>query len=520
MGWGLNQYELATFLVKNRCDGYYLRWYYNGWHYWFFYPGRYIINTDGEKYYTLGTRKVAMGTGQITRQQTDAIRTIMFTREIYLLTIAGWMNIRIERDTLTIYDNQLAGAEIEFVAIIGSKEISYETGFTPNPILIYVPNDIVICELAIGTQIWACKNYDSAYPASKVYNNDETNRDLYGGLYTFNQVKESGFCPPGWHVPTLAEWQTLINYCGGDLVAGGVLKSLGITYWNAPNTGAVDTYGFGARGAGYGANPAYFNGLKQTSMFWTADEQDADNGKLVQLFYDNTIIINWANIKTSFYSVRLIKDIPAITGTIYDIDGNIYHWITIGSQMWLIENLRTTHYADGTAIPNLILNADWIAEDGTPGHDGGYCWYNNDFATYGATYGALYNWYAVNNAHGLAPAGWRVPTYTDFETLVDYIEGIYGALTAGGHLKEIGFTHWDPPNLNAADTFGFKALGAGQRNSAGAFGGIKTLTYLWATTLANPANADTLGMGNLVEDAVYSFSPFATGFSIRCMRDV
>lgn len=133
MGWGLNLKELVRILVKQPCKGYYLRWYYNGWHYWYFLPGRYSIVTEGEKYRTVGTRRISMSSGQIIRSQCDAIRTIMNTREVYLLTVAGWMNIRIEPGTLTIYDNQLAGAEIELTAIIGSKEISYITGYTPAP---------------------------------------------------------------------------------------------------------------------------------------------------------------------------------------------------------------------------------------------------------------------------------------------------------------------------------------------------------------------------------------------------
>ena len=73
-----------------------------------------------------------------------------------------------------------------------------------------------------------------------------------------------------------------------------------------------------------------------------------------------------------------------------DIDGNVYKTVTIGTQVWMVENLKTTRYNDGSAIP-LDTNRNTWYELTT----GAYCWYN-DSATYGSTYGALYNWYAVN----------------------------------------------------------------------------------------------------------------------------
>jgi len=83
-GWGKNLYRLVRILIKKPCNGYYLRWWYNGWHYWFFLPGTLTFNTEGEKYVTLGTQKVAMGSGQVDEGQIAAIRTIMNSREVYI----------------------------------------------------------------------------------------------------------------------------------------------------------------------------------------------------------------------------------------------------------------------------------------------------------------------------------------------------------------------------------------------------------------------------------------------------
>lgn len=302
MGWGINQYALQKVPVKKPCNGYYLRWYYNGFHYWFFQPGKYSVVTEGEKYYTIGTRKVTMGSGQVTRGQAQGMRTIMMTREVSLLTIAGWMSIRIEPGSLVVYDNKLAGAEIEFTAIIGSKEISYTTGFTPVPIIPVIPPDATSCEIIIGSQIWMCKNFDSNYPGSKVYDDSEAYRAIYGGLYTHDQIMSPGFCPVGWHVPTLVEWQTLITYLSA--LPGKKLKEIGNIHWNPPSAGTND-YGFTALGAGIYFPPLGYIYLLQEALFWTADAYS------IQLRWDNDAISILGGLNNNYYSVRLIKDTPA-----------------------------------------------------------------------------------------------------------------------------------------------------------------------------------------------------------------
>ena len=110
--------------IKQSCKGYYLRWWYNGWHYWFFLPGEINMITEGEEYRTIGTRMVTMGTGQISYNQVQAIRTILLTREVYILTSDEWKNIRVDQGSVIIYKNQINGYEVEIKTTIGSKEIS------------------------------------------------------------------------------------------------------------------------------------------------------------------------------------------------------------------------------------------------------------------------------------------------------------------------------------------------------------------------------------------------------------
>jgi uncharacterized protein (TIGR02145 family) len=145
---------------------------------------------------------------------------------------------------------------------------------------------------------------------------------------------------------------------------------------------------------------------------------------------------------------------------------------------------------------------------------GAYCYYNNDIANK-TPYGALYNWYAVNNAHGLAPTGWRVPDDTDWNTLIAYAGG---SLVAGGKLKEQGITHWTTPNTGATDEYGFNSLPGGYRGFAGAFGAILLSNHLWSSTdVANPPYKRTQSSTIVLTQGNDSKG---VGMTVRCMRDI
>ncbi len=103
--------------------------------------------------------------------------------------------------------------------------------------------------------------------------------------------------------------------------------------------------------------------------------------------------------------------------TVTDIDGNVYNTVVIGSQVWLQENLKTTKFKDGSAIPNVTSDSEWGSIN-TPG----FCWYDNDQAANKNKYGALYNWHTVNTGK-LCPEGWRVPTNADWTELIDELGG-------------------------------------------------------------------------------------------------
>ena len=129
-----------------------------------------------------------------------------------------------------------------------------------------------------------------------------------------------------------------------------------------------------------------------------------------------------------------------------DQDGNVFNSVVIGNQDWMSQNLDVAVYTDGTPIPQVTDPNVWISLT-----TGAWCWYNNDSATYAATYGRLYNWYAVNDARGFAPQGWHIPSEAEYRTLETTLGSPFVA--AGGAMKST--TGWNAPNTGATNSSGF-----------------------------------------------------------------
>jgi len=202
------------------------------------------------------------------------------------------------------------------------------------------------------------------------------------------------------------------------------------------------------------------------------------------------------------------------TNSLKDIDGNVYKTVTIGTQVWMAENLKTTRYNDGTAIP-LVTNFDTWSASTTDA----YCWYNND-STNKEVYGALYNWYTVNTKK-LCPAGWHVPADAEWTTMANYLEGenVTDSKLTGGKLKEKGTTHWKSPNTGATNESGFTALPGGYRSYNGSFNFIEISGYWWSSTEYSATNVYFWSI-RYKYNLVYKYiSDKPNGFSVRCLRD-
>ena len=214
------------------------------------------------------------------------------------------------------------------------------------------------------------------------------------------------------------------------------------------------------------------------------------------------------------------------SGTITDFDGNVYYIVNIGAQTWMAENLKVTHYHDGTTIQLVEDNSAWDALGST---DKAYCYYGNNSAI-GNTYGALYTWVAAMNGavssssnpsgvQGVCPDGWHLPSNTELIELIDYLGG---GIIAGSKLKETGTTHWSNPNTGATNESGFTALPGCYRKDNGGFGiyGIGYFGSWWTSTEYSSTITWYIRLYNGDDSAVIDngFNK-EFGLSVRCLRD-
>ncbi|HEX3696213.1 MAG TPA: fibrobacter succinogenes major paralogous domain-containing protein [Polyangia bacterium] len=203
--------------------------------------------------------------------------------------------------------------------------------------------------------------------------------------------------------------------------------------------------------------------------------------------------------------------IPMPTGSLTDVEGNVYPTIKIGQQEWMVKNLKTVTYNDGTPIPNVTDGPTWstLASDA-------YSWYDNAVGNKDV-YGALYNWYAVNTKK-LCPTGWSMPSNGSWSTLVT---AVGGDSVAGGRTKEVGTTLWQPPNTGATNQSGFSARPAGFRNVAGSFDEKGQNGIWWSSDqkiVSLPGTAYFSHVTSTSSALVSATSPFTTGYSVRCFR--
>jgi uncharacterized protein (TIGR02145 family) len=206
--------------------------------------------------------------------------------------------------------------------------------------------------------------------------------------------------------------------------------------------------------------------------------------------------------------------------TVTDYDGNVYQTLLIGDQCWMMKNLEVIHYRNGDPIPNVADSSAWQALS-----TGAYCSYNNDEGNV-ATYGRLYNWYAVDDGRNIAPEGWHVPSDAEWKQLEMYLgmsqaeadASSWRGTDEGGKLKEAGTVHWLPPNEGATNETGFTALPGGFRLGA-AFGYMGTYGPLWTSTVYSESEAWCRDLFYAHGD-IYRGSSFKrNGFSVRCVKD-
>ena len=202
------------------------------------------------------------------------------------------------------------------------------------------------------------------------------------------------------------------------------------------------------------------------------------------------------------------------TGTVTDIEGNVYKTVKIGTQIWMAENLKVTKYQDGTSIPNVKEQEAW-----TYLTTGAYCYYNNDLNNR-AVYGNMYNYFAVTDSRKLAPKGWHIPTKAEWETLIKFLGGDAGG--ANQKLREADYIHWVRKVRTVGNNeSGFTVLPGGERwvQANRGFEQIGGQITLWTSSIniSDSTRASATHI-NDVEAIVYSWFKGCGGY-VRCIKD-
>jgi uncharacterized protein (TIGR02145 family) len=197
-----------------------------------------------------------------------------------------------------------------------------------------------------------------------------------------------------------------------------------------------------------------------------------------------------------------------------DADGNNYTDTIIGTQTWLLQNLKTTRYTNGELIGTTTPSTLDITAEVSPKYE----WAVGNNPANIPVYGRYYTWFAVTDPRGVCPTGWHVPSDTEWETMKTFLGG---EAVAGGKIKEEGVIHWNAPNTGATNETHFTALASGYRNYNGSFVSFGATASYWSST-ENPINtAWGWGQGLRWDNALLTRGGFdkPDGCVVRCLMN-
>jgi uncharacterized protein (TIGR02145 family) len=374
----------------------------------------------------------------------------------------------------------------------------------------------------------------------------------YGRLYNWYAVNDArGLCPTGWHVPSDGEWTELEGALGGATVAGAALKSSSV---DSPPWDGTNMSGFSGIPGGYRkSEDGSFEHYGLIGDFWSRtpsgtnawyrflhvgvdatgrnDFHHAGNGFSVRCIRDEgTVCLDpdndsvcaenevsgcTDNNATNFNPAATEDDGscvlpgPAQCGgaSTVTFDGHTYALVGIGSQCWFKENLRSDNYRNGDPIPGGLSDAEWTSTT-----SGAQAVYDEDPANL-AAYGRLFNWYAVNDARGLCPMGWHVPTDGEWTELENVLGG---SSVAGTALKSSAadIPPWDGSNSSA-----YAALPGGNRQDYNGQFDSSYVGFWWSATLDINGGAWNRTLYSNIS-SMGRVSPRENhGFSVRCLKD-
>ena len=355
----------------------------------------------------------------------------------------------------------------------------------------------------------------------------------YGKLYNWYAVNDPrGLAPEGWHIPTDEDWNQLASFLGGRIGSSEKIKA--IEGWAGGGNGTNET-GFTALPGGT-RSVELFSFAGNYGYWWSSTEYDSYSSWNRFLGYNNGDIGRSTGWKQFGNSIRCVKGEPTKARSKptqetteiktppslqkHDtvkiekpVEKNILtgNMVKIGDQVWMSENLDVTKFQNGDVIPQAVTDSAWARAGRLK--QPAWCFYDNDSSNR-KNYGRLYNWYAIIDKRGLAPAGWHIPTESDWNKLKNEI----GDLDyAGGKLKSPdGWKeHGDGSNGS-----GFSALPGGFRAVDGPFYNVTIAGYWWSSTESFPTTAWHYKM-TYYDDVFNSDSSGEKekGLSVRCIRN-
>ena len=308
---------------------------------------------------------------------------------------------------------------------------------------------------------------------------------------------------------------------GGEVLSagGGKIISRGVIWNTSPNPTVVLNTKTND-GEGVGAYQSNLTGLAPLTTYYVRAYATNSAGTT----YGNEVRFTTTSGNNSTDEIYN----PNLTyGRVNDIEGNSYRTIEIGNQVWMADNLRSTKYRNGTPILNVTVPIQFYNYK-----TGVWCYYNND-STYNIPYGKLYNWYAVTNSNQLCPIGWHVPSVTDWNKLIKYIDNLADttcpslsvtlacvpSTTAGSNLKSASVQYWLSPNIDANNSSGFSGLPGGY--VIGKFDAFGKVGFWWSST--RYGNIDDFSRYAAVSSdnggVSTSVNRMGLGLSVRCVKD-
>lgn len=331
---------------------------------------------------------------------------------------------------------------------------------------------------------------------------------------------ENGDDPDAVNIPTVSTIaaSAITNSsasCGGNITAdnGAPVTARGVC-WSTNQTPNVSDERT-VDGLGVGSFTSNITGLQPNTTYY------------VRAYATNSTGNGYGN-EISFVAGQGVADL-------IDIDGNTYSTITLGNQIWMAENLKVTHYSDGTPL----VDGTGVGSTNGDNTTKYFFWYEDDISNKN-TYGALYTWAAIMNSYpgtknnpgsiqGVCPAGWHIPSDNEWKEL---------ELFLGMSEDEIDLTDWRGTNegsklagqaslwsdgalVNEAEfgSSGFQALPAGYRYDAGLFYGLNDKTMFWSTAYTANDLAMIRNFRFEHADLRRVLNSTNDGFSVRCVKD-